>query len=218
MNYTHQSITSLMELKPGDHIAVDTSLAEPVAKTSHKENSHHLLVVRAIDHTHAQVIHSVAATSHGVKEERKRYSPRHVTVLDYKSIYNREAAITRAKYLHSMNREFVWRDSENFVIESCTGKSRVQPSKIKIGGAVRSGVGIGAGALIGGILGSVVPGIGTAIGATLGAAIVGAGAGTTAIATAIADRAGGAGMKRACCIYLYPHILHVMLWPHVHVF
>ena len=210
MEYTRRSITSLTELKPGDHIVVDTSTANPYGKTSSKGSSHHLLVVRAIDHTHAQVIHSVAATADGVKEERKRYSPRHVTVLEYESQYTREAAIKRAKDMHLSAR--VWRDSEDFVIESRTGEdkstSKVQPKKVVAAtvAAAGSGAGVGAGALIGGILGSVVPGIGTVIGATLGAAIGGAGAaGTTAIATAIA---GGSGVKRACCIYimhLYPH-------------
>ena len=102
MDYSPRSITSLTELKPGDHIVVDTSTAKPGDKVSGEESSHHLLVVEAIDHTHAQVIHSVAATPDGVKEERKRYSPRHVTVLDYKSKYTRETAIKRARGMDAL--------------------------------------------------------------------------------------------------------------------
>ena len=225
MEYTRRSITSLTELKPGDHIVVEDSAAQHGGKTSGKETSHHLLVVEALDHTHVKVIHSVTDTPDSVKEERKRYSPRHVKMLDYDPQYTGEAAIMNARQmkLKNMKKPFAgipammqlehtacyWKNSENFVVQARTGDDKSIPGgKLKeIAAGAGGGVGIGLGALIGGIFGSVVPFIGTAIGATVGAAIAGAGvAGTVAIATAI-EHAAGAGMKRACCIHIQVHEL-----------
>ena len=129
MDYYHRNITSLIELKPGDHIVVDTSTANPDDKTSGKEGPHHMLVVEVMDYKHAKVIHSVAKVQYGVKEERQRILPHHVTVLDYVSQYTGEAAIRRARKMLSenMNGQKAWRKSESFVSEARTGEKKSSP-------------------------------------------------------------------------------------------
>ena len=77
MDYSHRKIESLTELKPGDHIVVEESRANVFGR----RKTHHLLIEKAIDHTHADVIHCVFDDM----GERKRYLPRHVTVLDYET-------------------------------------------------------------------------------------------------------------------------------------
>ena len=131
MEYSPRSITSLTELKPGDHIVVDTSTAQPDDNASGKEVPRHMLVVEAMDYKHAKVIHSMAKMQNGVKEERQRILPHHVTVLDYVSQHNGKAAIRRARkmLLENMNSdvEQVWSNSESFVREARTGEKKSSP-------------------------------------------------------------------------------------------
>ena len=188
MEYSPRSITSLTELKPGDHIVVDTSTANADDKASSKEGPHHYLVVEAMDYKHAKVIHNVANMQCGVKEERQRILPRHVTVLDYESKYSGEEAIKRARKMLSENINGyvvqVWRNSESFVSEAHTGEKKSSPvvANLGLGGAVvtagfalpfvaaTAAVGVPVGVAAGrraslGIMG----GIGGVVGATMGA-------------------------------------------------
>ena len=127
MEYTQRSITSLTELKPGDHIVVEDSAAQPDDKTSGKESSHHLLVVEVANYKYAKVIHSVSAQPRGVIEEEKRILPRYVTVLDYKAQYTGETAVARARHMQALNssqakdKMLVWSNSEGFVRQVRTG-------------------------------------------------------------------------------------------------
>ena len=146
MDYSHRKIESLTELKPGDHIVVEESRANLLGR----KKTHHLLVVKAIDHTHVDVIHSVSDNTDGVVDERKRYSPRHVTVLDYETRFTGSAIIERAWDMQrsskpvSLGDGSAWRNSEDFVTEARTGIEKSFFSLFNFGQIFRQLVGWGA--------------------------------------------------------------------------
>ena len=206
MDYVHRRIESLTELKPGDHIVVEESRASIFGR----RKTHHLLVVVPINHTHAWFIHCVSDSIGGVEEEKKRYSPRHVTVLDYETGFTQKAIIERAEGMMLKNEpqsgsSNCWRNSEDFVIEARTGTKKSFPSFMgleKIGQtAARGGAGVGVGAVVGGVIGSFVPVIGTAIGAGVGGLIGGVGGGAGSSIVSVITSRGQAG--KIFCSYIH---------------
>ena len=222
VNYTTRKVTSLNELKPGDHIRVpgskDTKSSSGFASISsgasyvsagaasdiaahvvnyqpcdNKHIRHHLLVVKWIDNTRVQVIHKV---TDGVKEEILRYRSYDVTVLDYRSRYMGEQAVKRAREIMRQQQEYklLSNNCEHFVTLVRTGEKESE----QIQGAVAGGVAVGGGgATLGGAAGA---GTGALIGAGIGSVvpvagtIVGAGIGAIigGIAGAVGGGAGGA--------------------------
>ena len=189
-----RSIISLNELQPGDHVLVPCYSGSSSSFSSGRKGhffTHHLLVVSVADKEYITVIHKVIK---GVVEEKKRYSPEQVTVLDYDSEYTGQVAIARARERIGEKHSFASDNCEHFVTEVRTGQkesSQVQGGVaggaigVGSGAMVGAGAGAGAGALIGGGIGSVFPGVGTLFGGAVGAiigifsggAVIGAGGG-----------------------------------------
>ena len=174
MDYTSstpQTITSLTELKPGDHIQVPAtkyhlglksySLSPDSGpeKCDGKVITHHLLVVEAIYESSVKVIHKVID---GIKEEKKRYRPSDVTVLEYKSVYMGQAAIARARKKKEEGEKyhFGWSNCEHFVTEVRTGKKKSIQLRGAVGGGTGGGtMGVTAGASTGAVVGGVIGGL-----------------------------------------------------------
>ena len=182
---TTRRITSLAELRPGDHIQVpatdptysimfstnygssSTSGCDVPEKCNSKLTIHHLLVVKVIDETYIRVIHKV--TSGGILEQNKFYLPKDITVLEYDCPYTGEAAIERAREKVREGFTIFTSNCEHFITEVRTG--------IKQGVAVDAGgraiVGATAGAAIGAGIGLLIPVLGIMCGAGIGAVIGG---------------------------------------------
>ena len=193
---TSRSISSLTELRPGDHIQVPSSNLK-----YGRLITHHLLVAGVIDEKCIRVIHKVPAK--GVVEEKKCYSPEDVTVLDYDSEHTGQAAIDRARERIGEKYNLALGNCEHFLTEVRTGvKQSIQVRGGVAGGAagagggvlVGAGAGVGAGAVAGAVIGLfffpvVGPlfggGVGAVIGVISGGAIIGAGGGGAGIAVGI---------------------------------
>ena len=135
---------------------------------------HHLLVIEVIDETHVHVIHK--RRDKGVVEEKKQYSPRNVTFLDYDSPYTGQEAIQRAHEIKGKSEEYTHHTSncEHFVTETRTGeKQSRQIQGAELGRQIRAARTAVGGALIGAGIGSIVPVAGTAVGGVVGAIIGG---------------------------------------------
>ena len=204
----YRSISKLSELKPGDHICVQgskgkgsfasysTSTSYGTSESSSSSSSddskrtaaytHHLMVVRVINNRTIEVIHKTKDPDERgryVHQDKKRYRPEEITVLDYESKYTGDRAVQQAQGLSAYKKyNLLTSNSEHFVFKARTGeKQREQIGDTAKGGMVGrgagalagGGAGVGIGALVGGALGSVVPGPGTFTGAAIGSVIGG---------------------------------------------
>ena len=147
LSCTARDISSLRELKPGDHIRVRGELGETI-DTSIKDlkiYTHHMLVVRVVSDSEIVVIHK---TQDGVLEEERSYRPDEITVLDYESPYTGEKAIQRARERMDQSYNLFFRNCEHFVTEVRTGE--------KISIQVRTGVTVaGAAVVTAGVIGGL---------------------------------------------------------------
>ena len=197
--------TSCGSSSRGHHESDELPEPKHLEKCEGKTYTHHLLFVKVVKEKFVEVIHKVKF--HNIIRELKWYRPEDITVLDYKSTYTGEYAVTRAKEMKKRGEKYhaTKANCEHFVAEVRTGKKQCfQIRNVAAVGAVGGGagaVGIGAGgagvgALIGGGIGSVFPVVGTLIGAGVGGTIGGA---IGAVLGLAAGGAGGAvgGFKRA---------------------
>ena len=133
LSCTSRKISSLWDLKPGDHIRVGEFI------------THHMLVVAVVDNSQVRVIHQ---TGHGVEEESVVCKPDDITVLDYECSYTGKKAIQRARERVTQLYSLVFSNCEHFVTEVKTGEKlsiQVQ-NAVKVGIGVAVGVGIMAAA------------------------------------------------------------------------
>ena len=113
---TTRKISSLQELKPGDHIAaMRTSLRGTV---SYK---HHMLVVEIVNDK-IVAIHKKIDVS--VVEGTVYYGADEITVLDYDCPYTGQEAIARARERMDQGYNLVTSNCEHFVTEARTGKKQ----------------------------------------------------------------------------------------------
>lgn len=153
-------ISSLSELKPGDHIQVP-------GQTS-KLYHHHLMVVQVLSDTELLVIHS--NVDRGVVEEVKIKEAKDVEILQYPCMYSGEEAIERArKFIGKINEyNLAHNNCEHFIRWTKTGIK----ASTQINALVGLGVGAGLGAMLGGMATSIVGTLtGLAVGAVVGAVI-----------------------------------------------
>ena len=82
LSCTSKTISTLYELKPGDHIRVRGELGEFLDTFSNdlKVYTHHMLVVEVLNRHEISVIHK---TVRGVEEEKRPYRPDDITVVEY---------------------------------------------------------------------------------------------------------------------------------------
>ena len=160
-----RKISSLYDLKPGDHI-------KTMCQLNHKKKQfnnvyHHLLVVKVISEKELHVIHNDGTE---VVENTQEFSPEEITVLDYECAYTAEQAIERARSKVGKEWKILTDNCEHLVTWAKTGKGKsTQVSK----GAGVGVLGAAAGAMAGMAIGSFVPGVGTLAGGAVGG-IVGA--------------------------------------------
>ena len=153
---TEKRISSLYDLKPGDHI-------KTMCQSHHKKKQfsniyHHLLVIEVISEKELHVIHNDGTR---VVEQTQTFSPNDIIVLDYPCDYSAQQAIERAKSQVGKEWKMLTDNCEHLVTWAKTGKGKsTQVSK-------STGVGA-AGAAVGGTLGYIVPGAGTVIGGVIG--------------------------------------------------
>ena len=153
-------ISSLWDLKPGDHIQVPGQ--------SSKLYHHHLMVVKILSDTELLVIHS--NVDRGVVEETKVKDAREVEVLIYPCIYSGREAIERARqYIGRVNEyNLAHNNCEHFIRWTKTGVR----ASTQINAIVGLSVGAGLGAMLGGMASSFVGMVaGLAVGGAVGAVI-----------------------------------------------
>lgn len=161
-----RKISSLYDLKPGDHIQTPCQLQE---KKKQLNVYHHLLVVRVVSDTELQVIHNDGTV---VVEETKTFSPGEIIVLDYPCAYTAKQAIQRAQSQVGKEWKLLTDNCEHLVTWAKQGKGKsTQVSK----GVGVGAIGIAGGASVGMAVGSVVPGIGTVVGGVIGGVVGGVG-------------------------------------------
>ena len=92
LSCTSKTISTLYELKPGDHIRVRGELGEFLDTFSSdlKIYTHHMLVVEVLNRHEISVIHK---TARGVEEEKRPYRPDDIRVVEYDSAYSGETAV-----------------------------------------------------------------------------------------------------------------------------
>lgn len=210
VNYSPRKIKCAHELSPGDHIRVKGAVGfRDMIRSSRPSNdpkkwaayTHHMMVVKILETNQIMVIHK---TEDGVVEQAISRRPKDITVLDYNSKYNGEAAVARARDLYGEEYNVLTSNCEHFVTEARTGrKSCGQLKKAFLGGVIGGGVGVpvgGVGGAIGGaITGAVVgevlfPPFGAIPGAVAGAVVGGVTVGLGAAGVGIAG--GGIGGLR----------------------
>ena len=127
---TAERISSLYDLKPGDHIKVDMGIY-----------SHHMIVVRVVSETTIRVIHS--SKEAGVVEEKDvQYTPKEITLLVYECPYSRWEIIMRAREHIGESYSLLWSNCEHLATEVRTGEK--QSLQVQNGVAVGTGVAVGA--------------------------------------------------------------------------
>ena len=148
LSCTSKTISTLYELKPGDHIRVRGELGESLDTFSSdlKIYTHHMLVVEVLNRHEISVIHK---TARGVEEEKRPYGPDDITVVEYDSAYSGETAVLRARERKQQCYNLVFSNCEHFVTEVRTGEKQ----SIQVRTAVKWGMigaAIFAGAVVGG--------------------------------------------------------------------
>ena len=123
LSCTSKTISTLYELKPGDHIRVRGELGEFLDTFSNdlKVYTHHMLVVEVLNRHEISVIHK---TVRGVEEEKRPYRPDDITVVEYDSAYSGETAVQRARERKQQCYNLVLSNCEHFVTEVRTGEKR----------------------------------------------------------------------------------------------
>ena len=136
-NITH--ISSLWELKPGDHVQV------PGLKTNLYH--HHMMVVKVLSDSELLVIHS--NVDRGVVEEVKTKNAKDVEILKYPCIYSGQKAIERA-------REFIGKINEyNLAHNNCEHFIRWTKTDVRASTQINALVGLSVGAGLGAVLGGM---------------------------------------------------------------
>ena len=156
-------ISSLSELRKGDHIREE----------NHTLVKQHLLVIEVVDANNVCVIHKLDS---GVVEETKPYHPSEIKVYRYRTPYDGDEIIRRARSMRRDGFSYGTSNCEHFVMEARTGRKQSdQVSKTLAGAGVGGFVAAGtaAGAIFGGV-GSVP---GAAVGAVVGIVVGGFGGG-----------------------------------------
>lgn len=150
-------ISTLSELKPGDHIKYEFGLKQKVKKSLGA--MHHALVIKVLNECQLCVIHNNGLS---VVEEVKFYDPVDITVITYSCRYSPEEAIQRARERIGAGYNVLKDNCEHLVTWAKTGKA--VSKQVQKG----TGAGIAAGAITGGAVGSVIPVVGTVAGAIVG--------------------------------------------------
>ena len=129
--YQRKSVSSLSDLKPGDHIKAENSSQSPgwgkwtVNKvtlgffsgpaTSTVVSGHHMMVVRPVSKDRVRIIHM---TDEGVKEEDIVLNPRDVMLLAYDSPVGGIKAIENARECYDDVYDPLYSNDEHFVIKA----------------------------------------------------------------------------------------------------
>ncbi len=157
-------ISSLRELKPGDHIKYDCILLDKIKKDLIA--MHHALVVDVVNDVQLKVIHN---TGENVEEELITMDATFITVVDYECAYSGAEAISRARERLGDGYYVLTDNCEHLVTWARTGRGRSKQVKV---GFLAGTVGAAGGGTAGAIVGSMVlPGVGTAIGGMVGGTI-----------------------------------------------
>ena len=145
LSCTSKTISTLYELKPGDHIRVKGELGEFLDTFSNdlKIYTHHMLVVEVLNRHEISVIHK---TVRGVEEEKRPYRPDDITVVEYDCAYSGETAVQRARERKQQCYNLVFSNCEHFVTEVRTGEKQ----SIQVRTAVKWGMIGAAMAVVGG--------------------------------------------------------------------
>ena len=117
ISHTTRTITSLYDLKPGNHIRVNGDLTDCNSGISFY--SHHMLVVKVVNDSTIRVIHKTS--ERGAVEEVMSCSPEQITLLDYDCAYTGQEAIRRAREHIGEEYSLLWSNCEHFVTEVRTG-------------------------------------------------------------------------------------------------
>ena len=142
---TTRKISSLQELKPGDHIAVMETCMEGIITYKH-----HLLVVEVVNDK-IVAIHKKASV---VVEGTVDYGADEITVLDYDCPYTGKEAIARARERMDQGYSLLTSNCEHFVTEARTGqKQSIQVQKVekraRVAGAFAVGIRVAAALVVG---------------------------------------------------------------------
>ncbi len=156
-------ISSLQDLKPGDHIKYDCILQEKKKKIL--AAMHHALVVNVENDAQLMVIHN---DGQNVEEELMTIDPNYITVVDYDCVYSGIEAIKRARKRLGDSYNFFSDNCEHFVTWARTGKGESKQVKKGTGAGL---VGLAGGAVAGAAIGSFVPVVGTVAGGIVGGAL-----------------------------------------------
>ena len=159
-----KSITSLWELKPGDHIK------KPVQFNKSQKKSvpcdHHYLVIGVVSSSEVLVIHNDGSS---VKEEEAELDPGQITVIKYRCCwYSPNEAIERARSKVGEGYNVCCSNCEHFVTWAKTG---VPISYQVLKAAAAGPAGAAGGALVGATVRFIVPIYGTIVGAVIGGSI-----------------------------------------------
>ena len=137
-----ESITSLYNLKPGDHIKVDEVFYY-----------HHMIVVNVVSYNTIRVIHNSKEAGR-VEESNVCYTPEDIILLVYSSPYSRQEIIRRARQWIGKEYNLLWDNCEHFATEVRTGEGQsLQVKKAVAVGAAGLAIAIGAGLLAAGVAG-----------------------------------------------------------------
>ena len=113
---TTRKISSVQELKPGDHIAAMETYKEGIITYDH-----HMLVVEVVNDK-IVAIHKKMDVS--VVEGTVDYGADKITVLDYDCPYTGQEAIARARERMDQSYKLLTSNCEHFVTEARTGKKQ----------------------------------------------------------------------------------------------
>ena len=121
-----RTITSLYDLKPGDHIMVNESLYY-----------HHMIVVEVVSYNTITVIHN-SKEAGSVEEKHVDYKPEDIILLVYSSPYSRQDIIRRARQRIGKEYHLLWDNCEHFATEMRTGEgqSRQVQKAVALGAAI----------------------------------------------------------------------------------
>ena len=144
LDCTTRKISSLQELKPGDHIAVMETCMEGIITYKH-----HLLVVEVVNDK-IVAIHKKLDVS--VVEGTVDYGADEITVLDYDCPYTGKEAIARARERMDQGYSLLTSNCEHFVTEARTGqKQSIQVQKVAKVAAGATALGVGVALLAGAV-------------------------------------------------------------------
>ena len=135
-----ESISSLDQLKPGDHIKVKGD------SSGWLFIEHHMLVVKVLSDTTIRVIHKRNDSS-AVVEEDLDYKPEDITVVYYNCPYPGQKAIARARDVIGDDYNVLRENCEHFVTEAKTGEKKSIQVENAAAGLLGLGAAIGVGAV-----------------------------------------------------------------------